>query len=361
MTTTVANQPNGALAQKPRPTTLKGWLQGDDFKAAVAQALPRHCTPERFIRSAITALTRTPDLQNCEPAGFLSAMITLSQYGLEPDGRRAHLIPFRNNKRGVTEVQLIIDYKGLAELVMRSGVVSYVHADIVCEKDVFEHDKGEVKRHTIDFKSQSRGAVYAAYALCRFKDGTEKAEVMTRAEIEAIRGRSRAGRSGPWVTDWNEMAKKTAFRRLSKWLPLSSEIREAIEVDDDRLETESLRQVASTTEGESRSDQLAALLSSGASMPESIDISEPETKEAEAPKSGASVADPSGDALAPLRKSLMECQGMSRLDSIAAAWQGPESRLNEEDMQKAGEMIDARRREIEARAAAKSPGQGSFA
>lgn len=214
---------------------IKALIQGDQFKLAVQQALPKHLTPDRFIRTALTAMTRTPKLAECDQASFFSALLTLSQLGIEPDGRRAHLIPFENRKRGVVEVQLIIDYKGLAELVMRSGLVSNLHADVVCENDTFTVDRGEIKEHKINFR-EPRGKVYAAYAICRFKDGSEKAEVMTREEVEAIRGRSRAGNSGPWVSDWNEMAKKTVFRRLSKWLPLSPEEREAVEADDSQFE-----------------------------------------------------------------------------------------------------------------------------
>jgi recombination protein RecT len=227
MTTEIQPAPTKAL-------TIRDRLEGDSFRQAVAAALPKHLTPERFIRVAITAITRTPKLAQCDQASFFGALLTLSQYGIEPDGRRAHLIPFENRKRGVTECQLIIDYKGLAELAMRSGLVSYLHADTVCEADQFEVNLGEITKHVIDYR-KPRGEVYAAYAVCRFKDGATKAEVMTREEVEAIRKRSRAGTSGPWVTDWAEMAKKTAFRRLSKWLPLSADLRQAIEVDDDQF------------------------------------------------------------------------------------------------------------------------------
>lgn len=153
-------------------------------------------------------------------------MLTCSQLGLEPDGRRAHLIPY-----GKT-CQLIIDYKGLVELAMRSGEVSNIHADVICENDEFLCDRGQIVKHEIDYRKE-RGSVFAAYAICRFKDGSEKSEVMSVMEIDAIRKRSRASGSGPWVTDYNEMAKKTVFRRLSKWLPLSSEFREALEKDAD--------------------------------------------------------------------------------------------------------------------------------
>lgn len=224
---------NTPATTKPKAEiTIRDRLEGDAFKAAVAKALPRHLTPDRFIRVACTAIMKTPKLGQCDQTSFFNALLTLSQLGIEPDGRRAHLIPFENKKRGCTEVQLMIDYKGLAELIIRSGLVSYLHADVVCDKDDFEYNRGELVKHTINFR-EPRGAIYAAYCICKFKDGSEKCDVMSVDEIEAIRSRSRAAQSGPWVTDWSEMAKKTVFRRLSKWLPLSPEFRDAIESDED--------------------------------------------------------------------------------------------------------------------------------
>lgn len=230
------NNENTAVEQTTttKALTLRSEIEGDGFKKALAQALPKMLTADRFVRIAITAMTRTPKLKDCDRATFFNALLTLAQLGIEPDGRRAHLIPFENRKRGVLECQLIIDYKGLAELAYRSGMVSSLHADVVCEKDGFEYDRGQIVRHVISYK-EPRGEAYAAYAICRFKDGSEKCEVMSRDEIEGIRKRSRAGNSGPWVSDWQEMAKKTVFRRLSKWLPLSAEVRDAFDKDDDQL------------------------------------------------------------------------------------------------------------------------------
>lgn len=222
--------------QQPRQSlSIRQRLESPEFRAQIAKSLPNHVKPDRMIRVAIAALTRTPKLKDCDPASFFLAMLNLSQLGIEPDGRRAHLIPFENKKRGVMEVQLIVDYKGLAELVMRSGLVSNLHADVVCENDEFEYDCGELRKHKIDFR-KSRGKVYAVYAICKMKDGSQKCDVMSRDDVEAIRKRSRSGNNGPWVTDWNEMAKKTVFRRMSKWLPLSPDLRDIIEADDEQFE-----------------------------------------------------------------------------------------------------------------------------
>jgi recombination protein RecT len=159
--------------------------------------------------------------------------------GLEPDGRRAHLIPFENKKKNVTECTLIVDWKGLAELAMRGGTIAKLHADLICEHDEFSFDMGEILHHRIDFR-KDRGAPYAAYAMATTKTGEKFVQVMTRSEIEAIRDNSQGWRafkakytySSPWQDAPGEMWKKTVFRRLSKWLVLSPEFRDAQEIDE---------------------------------------------------------------------------------------------------------------------------------
>jgi recombination protein RecT len=193
--------------------------------------LPNHIKPERMVRVACTAMLRTPKLAECDQTSFFNAMLQLSQWGLEPDGRRAHLIPFRNNRENRTECQLIIDYKGLVELILRAGNVASIHADKVCDADEFVYDCGQIVSHKIDFR-KPRGDVFAYYCIITRKDGTKKCEVMSREEVDAIRKRSKSASNGPWVTDFDEMGKKTVFKRASKWCELSSEIRDAIEHDD---------------------------------------------------------------------------------------------------------------------------------
>jgi recombination protein RecT len=222
-----------AKAEQPKKSlTIRQNLETEAFKYQLAKILPKHITPERMVRVAITAMTRTPDLAKCTQESFFEKMMLLSQYGLEPNGRDAHLIPYWNSKLGVFECQLIIDYKGLVPLIMRTGEVASIHADVVCDNDDFKVDLGEVVKHEIDYK-KPRGNAYAFWARIKFRNGGQKCEVMTKFEVDAIRARSKAGTSGPWVTDYNEMAKKTVFKRASKWVPLSSEIRDVIDSEHD--------------------------------------------------------------------------------------------------------------------------------
>lgn len=255
--------PATAVATRRKPNTIADWISSEEFQNQVARVLPKHLTSERFVRVCLTALMRTPKLAQCTQQSIFQCMLTLSSFGLEPDGRRAHLIPFQNNKKCVcdhwmdkhkgdkcmvpgctcasktaaVECQLIIDYKGLIELMMRSGTVENIHADVVCANDEFEYDRGIVTKHRINLM-EDRGPVYAAYCTVTMKGGSTKTEALSKREIDAIRDRSRAKDEGPWVTDYNEMAKKTACRRVSKWVVLSPELRDHVESDDDQYSFE---------------------------------------------------------------------------------------------------------------------------
>ena len=207
---------------------MKSLINSDAVKAQIARALPQHMTPDRFLRVATTTLLRVPKLADCDQASFMQAMLDCSSLGLEPDGRRCHLIPY-----GKT-CQLIIDYKGLIELAKRSGEVVTWKAETVKEKDSFSWENGTVS-HGIDWR-EDRGKLQCVYSVVKLANGELDTEVMTLAEVEAIRKRSKAGNAGPWVTDFEEMAKKTVIRRHSKRLTLSPEFHDALEKDADRLD-----------------------------------------------------------------------------------------------------------------------------
>lgn len=211
--------------------TISDLLTGPKAAEQYALVLPKILTPERFVRCAITAVRKNPKLNNCNRDSVMAAFMTCAELGIEPDGRRAHLIPYGK------ECQLIIDYKGLLELVMRSGFVRVVHADLVREGDQFEYgvdERGQFLSHRPKFSGE-RGPIVGAYARAEMTQGGCKVDYMTLDELYAIRDRSRAKSSGPWVTDEGEMMKKTALRRLCKGLPLSPEFRDAMEKDDDRI------------------------------------------------------------------------------------------------------------------------------
>ena len=214
------------LAKKEGTETIGALLTR--MKGQFAMALPKHITPDRFMRVALTAINKTPKLANCTRESLLACLMDCSALGIEPDGRLAYLIPYGD------QCTLIVGYKGIVELARRSGEIADIHADIVCANDQFEYSFGSEGKLVHKPKLGDRGDVIAVYSFAKLKDGSASYEVMDRAEVDAIKNRSKASGNGPWKTDWNEMAKKTVFRRHSKWLPMSSEkMQEALEKDFD--------------------------------------------------------------------------------------------------------------------------------
>jgi len=211
-----------------KPNDIRSLILSEGAKKQFALALPKHLTPDRFVRVALTAINKTPKLLQCNKESLLTCLLDCSQLGLEPDGRKAHLIPYGD------KATLIIDYKGLVELARRSGEIADIHADIVCENDDFKYSFGTNGTLIHKPNLKDRGEPIAAYSYVSLKDGSSSYEVMNRDEVEAIHKRSKAASNGPWVTDWAEMAKKTVFRRHSKWLPVSSELfQKAMDTDYD--------------------------------------------------------------------------------------------------------------------------------
>lgn len=227
----------GKVAQAAqRPTTIAGLLTDPTVKAQMALALPKHMTADRLARIALTEVRKNPALGRCDQASFLGAIMQCAQLGLEPGGALGHayLLPFENRKKHITEVQFIVGYRGMIDLARRSGQILSLEARAVYAADKFHVALGlnPDLTHEPAWEADDRGPLRFVYSVAKLKDGGTQFEVMSRAEIERVRAKSRAGQSGPWVDHYEEMAKKTVIRRLFKYLPVSIELAGAVEQDE---------------------------------------------------------------------------------------------------------------------------------
>lgn len=206
---------------------LKGMLTA--CRQQILDASPKQINPERIKRMVMTTVRKQPKLLECDHLSVLACVVQAVLLGFEPDNMLGfcYLVPYGR------ECTLIIGYRGLVDLARRSGQLSTIYADIVYEKDFFEFEKGlePVLKHR-PAQSEDRGKPIAAYSVAQLRDGGKQYDWMWKADIEKIRKRSKASGSGPWVTDWEEMAKKTVIRRMAKLLPMSIEAQKAITFDE---------------------------------------------------------------------------------------------------------------------------------
>lgn len=233
--------PAANVITKEEPKTFKELLLMDGYKNALAQALPKHITADRMIRVVLTAMNRQPKLLQCTKESLWQAVMDCAAIGLEPNPLgHAYIIPYRNKVKDasgrevfVMQAQFQAGYRGFADLLYRSGMVESCQAQVVYSQDLFEFEygMGESLRHRP--AQGDRGEPIGAYAYCRLKGGAFHCDYMSVTDIERIRRRSKSADNGPWVTDWDEMARKTPFKRMCKYLPLSTELRDAIAKDDE--------------------------------------------------------------------------------------------------------------------------------
>jgi recombination protein RecT len=238
------------LATRVRDNTNAPARTGDDQPASLAVeiqrmekqfalAMPHGAEAAQLIRDAITALRTTRNLDKCDKYSVLGGLMTCAQLGLRP-GVLGHawLLPFWDNRSRSHKAQLIIGYQGYRELAQRSGQISTLIARVVYENDEFDIDYGLADNlvHKPP-KSGPRGEAIGYYTIVKYTTGGYAFWHMSKTECEEWRDRFAMARTkqgevvGPWRDNFDEMATKTTFLRLAKWMPKSTDLAYALEAD----------------------------------------------------------------------------------------------------------------------------------
>ncbi|MBP9158394.1 MAG: recombinase RecT [Sphingobium sp.] len=232
----------------------------EQFKGEIARALPKHLSPDRMVRIALTAFRMNPKLAQTDPRSVFAAVIQSSQLGLEVGLMgEAHLVPFGS------QCQLIPGYQGLMKLARNSGIVQDIYGHEVRINDKFDIVLGlnrtlvhePLKKSGFPSSDDERGTIVGFYAVAVFKDGTRTFHAMSKEQIEQVRDNSRGyqmakkyGKESPWDTHFIPMGLKTVIRRLCNLLPKSPELAMALAMDDvnERGETQNIG-IAEAIEG----------------------------------------------------------------------------------------------------------------
>lgn len=211
---------------------------------AMKAVLPKHITPEKMARLALSALRtnkRLAETAQANPQSFVAAVMTASQLGLELGVfGEAHLVPFGH------EIVLIPGYQGLIKLALNSRFVIDIYAHEVRAKDHFKLTYGlhrsleHIPLNAGGFPSSDdeRGPIVGFYAVAELANGSRTFFAVSLAEAIKTREASRGVQAArkykkdhPWDTHFEQMGRKTAIRRLCNLLPKSAELAAALAVD----------------------------------------------------------------------------------------------------------------------------------
>lgn len=188
--------------------------------------LPAHVSIDKFKAVVISAVASNPKLLECTQPSLFKACREAAELGLSlnPSLGEGDILPVWNSRISANEAQFRPRYMGLMKLARQSGEIAEIQAHAVRKGDTFEYEYG-LNPKLIHRPGEKRAELSHVYCVWATKDGVRSFEVMDRDQVLAIRQRSPAkgGTVGPWVTDEEEMWRKTVVRRASKYMPRSAD------------------------------------------------------------------------------------------------------------------------------------------
>lgn len=203
--------------------------QSAQLVSAYANKLLNSEKAQQFATQMRLMISKEPKLAQCTPESLAVSMIACVHLDIMPNTpeQRAYIIPYKNNRLNRYEAQFQMGYKGLIELAYRSNLIKSVSAELVFPQDKFDVDLGmRTLSHKPDMsidRTNFKDAI-AVYAVARLGNGELAFDVLSKSEIDKVRGVVKyMAKDSPW-NSWEEsMVKKTAVKRLLKFLPSSAE------------------------------------------------------------------------------------------------------------------------------------------
>lgn len=210
----------------------------DKMAGEFAAVLPDGVKVELFVRVLKSAISRDRRLLEADRHSLYDEALKCAQDGLVPDGREAVLNVFKNRRSGKLTVKYIPMIEGLHKRARNSGEISFVDAQVVYEKDEYDSWTDENGPH-FRFKRArgERGKPLLTFACAKLKSGAFYMEEVDESQMADIESVSAGAGDSAWKGKFkSEMKRKSAFRRLYKRLPSSSDLDTIMKRDDDMFD-----------------------------------------------------------------------------------------------------------------------------
>ncbi len=219
-----------ALLPAPVVSTMR------DLMPDVYKLLPPDITSEQFRAACWLELTGNKDVPECVVESVRDVIIYAANYGLMP-GRDCHFISYKQKKyRGQKGLQCIPNYFGILRTLDRTGKVRRAFAHPVHAGDEWSFDLFQdrpVHRPAVTLGAKP-GEELFYYGAVMFKDGSCAFEVVSLDDLDALRRRAPGHDSGPWVSDPVMMKRKSALKRVAKYVQLTPDLRQFFETEEER-------------------------------------------------------------------------------------------------------------------------------
>lgn len=186
----------------------------------------------RFMTAVMHSLDKTPKLLECTPQSVIGAFMECAALGLYPGSAsgECYVLPYAG------KAQFQLGYKGVKTLAYRSGILA-CGADVVYANDKFKLIRGTHPRIEHEEAVGDRGAPIGAYGWAEVTPGNVVFEFLRKDDILKIKMMSPSKNSpeSPWNSTKDPMMwmwRKTAFKQAAKMMPMSTQMNQAIQLDN---------------------------------------------------------------------------------------------------------------------------------
>ena len=247
-----------ALQIREQQPPLLAKFEAASTQEKIRALLPSTLSFDRFARLTVGLIYRQPELSECDPVSFFSCLSDCALIGIYPEAvtGKCYLIPRWNKKLKRKVCTLLVGYKGLREIALRSPEILDLWTGVVRNGDTFRIIRAPRQELQHEPMPQETGEIVGIYSIAALRNGLTSFEWMTIGDLEKVRNQSQAGleawqvESSPWSTWFTEMARKTVFRRHFKSLPIRSEDQEVLTKEAEG-EERAIKNVTATVEGPS--------------------------------------------------------------------------------------------------------------
>ena len=244
--TATTNRANTAI-QKAKKTQFAAIIKDAKVQTSLTGTLGDAARTKTFTSSLISAVSTNPALQECEGMSIISAALLGESLNLSPSPQLGHyyMVPFKDNKAGISKATFVLGWKGYYQLALRSGQYKNIDAVAIKEGELDEYDPitGEIKIHAIsDPMERENAKTIGYYAWFELINGFKKAMYWPKEKMEAHALKYSKGYVAKkgytfWEKDFDAMALKTMYRQLiSKYGIMSLEMQKAY-VNDMTVQT----------------------------------------------------------------------------------------------------------------------------
>ena len=225
---------------------------------------------QRFMTAILSAVTNSPELQECESMSILNCAFLGEALNLSPSPQlgQYYMVPFKDNKTGTKVAQFQLGYKGYIQLAIRSGQYKKLNVLAIKKGELIRFDplNEDIEVNLIsDENEREKAETIGYYAMFEYVNGFRKAMYWSKEKMKAHAVKYSQGYASDlkkgtkwtfWSKDFDGMAYKTMLRQIiSKWGIMSIDLQTALDSDMTVINEDGTHTYVETTPVEQSEDE----------------------------------------------------------------------------------------------------------